>query len=77
MNIYFSAPVGGRFPRTAKNIGGHEHVQGQLGVLLPSPGPDLDFGDPGLANDVAFWQWLADDNIHFLPSLNFPGKQVA
>ena len=76
LNIYFSVPVGGRFPRIAENIRGHEHVQGQPSVLLPSLRPGLDFRNSGLANSVAFWQWLGCDNIHLLPSHNFPGKHI-
>ena len=56
LNIYFAVPVGGRFPRIAEEIRGYEYVQCQSRVLFPSPCPDLDFGSPGLANVVAFWQ---------------------
>ena len=73
-NVYLTAPVGGRFPRTAEDIRDHEFVQFQPGVLLPSPLPGLDFGSLGLGNSVAFWQWLACHNIHFFSSHSCSGK---
>ena len=74
LHIYLTVPVGGRFPKTAEDIRDHEFVQCQSGVLLPSPRSDLDFGSPGLGNSVAFWQWLACHNIHYLSSHGCSGK---
>ena len=74
LHVYLTVPVGGRFPRTAEDIRKQEFVQCQPGVLLPSFHPDLDFGSPGLDNSVAFWQWLACHNIHFLSSHGCSGK---
>lgn len=77
LNVYFPVPVGGRLPRIAEDVRDNEHVQRQLGVLFSSLHPDFDFGSPGLANAVVFWQWLANYNMHFLSSHNFSGKQVS
>lgn len=74
---YFTVSVGGRLPRTTEDIRDNEHVQCQPGVLFPPPHPDLDFGSPGLANAMAFWQWLANYNMYFLSSYNFSGKQIS
>lgn len=77
LNIYLTVPAGGRFPKIAEDIGGYEHVLCQPEVLFPSSSRDLDVGSPGLANAVAFWQWLAYYRIHFLFSHSFSGKQAS